>query len=106
MCLDVPAALHELSDVSNRIAELIEWMKLAEQEDQSPFPSAVRPADDLEGDLRAMYGWFVSLSARIQDALIPTNVTGQNDQRDGWFRRLTVLHRRVDSSGVRRWISP
>lgn len=62
MYFDVSAALHDLGNVTDRIVELVEWMKLAEQEHRSPFPSALRPADDLGEDLKA---WRNSKNASI-----------------------------------------
>ncbi len=105
MYFDVSAALHDLGNVTDRIVELVEWMKLAEQEHRSPFPSALRPADDLGEDLKATYGWFVSLSANIHEALGRTEMTIRDDQRDRWFRRLEELEKRIDSTGVQRWLN-
>ena len=104
MYFDVSAALADLNNVTDRIAELVEWIKLAEQEHQSIFPSAMPPADDLVDELKVMYGRFVSLSANIHEALNRKEITILENQRIRWFRRLEALDKRIDASGVQRLI--
>ena len=52
-----------------------------------------------------MYGWFVSLSTNIHEAFGRAEMTILDDQRERWFRRLEELEKRVDSSGVQRFMN-
>jgi len=101
MRVNISAALLDLGRVVGRIAELVEWEKLVQQERPSPFPSAVQPADRLREDILALYAWFVSLDTSIHEVLSNPDLRVSEDQRRRWQRRLRELEERVsDRRGV------
>jgi len=108
MVVDVDAALVDLGRVADRIAELGEWDRLADEERRSPFPSALLPADDLREDIRALYGWFLDLDTKIREVLKRSElIVPSMDLWEGWWQRLRKLEEQVRECRVHeRFINP
>ena len=107
MCFNLEAALRDLGKVANRILELMEWEKLAQQEHRSPFPSALRPSDQLKDDIRAMYGWFISLDMSIHEVLSQPDLDVSLDKFKRWQHRLEAMEKRIHACGITdRFINP
>ena len=95
MRTDVPGALENLNRVADRIAELIEWDKLAQQERRPDSTWFFPPRDHLCDDLRSLYGLFLSLGLSIHDVLNRPDLDARKNQHTCWERRLRKLEARV-----------
>lgn len=95
MKIDIPGALRSLEQVVERIAELIEWEKLAIQERKPHVPPAFQPADHYHDDLVSLESAFWNLSRDIREALSRGDLEATSEQRLPWEHRLDQLELRV-----------
>ena len=94
MQADIPGALHDLEQVVDRIAELLEWDKLAQQERRSDIPPAFQLRDHLPDEIVGLYSVFLTLNGTIHRALNNLTAPISADEAD-WRRSLRSLEQRV-----------
>ena len=94
MQVDIPGALRDLGRLVDRIAELLEWQKLAQQERRMPFSTSF----DLEGhipeDLRDLRAAFLSADMTLRELLGRDDLAPPAEQRRIWQRELEQIERR------------
>jgi len=99
MNIDVPAALRDLEKVADRIAAMLEWQKLAEQERGSrslpPFLLSQKNARELD-ELAAHFS-FLCMSLRMH--LDDPELVCSGSQRETWRETLHQLEKWVYSLG-------
>jgi len=93
--VDVEGGLRQLSALRKRMGELIEWDKLAEQEQrphQAPaFEIHTSLRRGLREDLRSFYGFSLSLAIDIGEVLSRYDFVCTLGDRERWRRRLARL---------------
>lgn len=100
MQVDIPAALQELKRVADRIEELLEWEKLAQQERGSRALPPFQLRDHDRKDIIDLFGWFLNLSMSIHEVLDRPDFEALGEQRQRWQRRLRALEERVQGLGI------
>lgn len=95
MRINLDAALGDLERLIDRIAELIEWEKLAKQQRPRQVSPSFRLADHFceEVDELLVSGW--QLHREIREALARDDLATSPEQRSRWERRLAQLERRA-----------
>ena len=99
MEVDISGALRSLQQVVDRIAELIEWEKLVQQEQDPHRPPAFRLPDHFHEDIEAMYASFWNLGYDIHEALKRPDVQASHEERRRWKRRLEELEEQFSQLG-------
>lgn len=66
---DISSALQELGRVADRIAELLEWNELSQQENRHGLPPPVQFRDHLSGEIVGLYSAFLVLSRTVHRVL-------------------------------------
>ena len=94
MRIDVTAALRDLNRVVDRIAELIEWEKLAKQERRPHVPPSFQPADHFPEDMESLCNSLFSLDSSIHKLLDRPDLETSDEQREQWKRQLRQLEKR------------
>ena len=90
---NIQAALRDLSKVAQRIAELREWQKLAQQERaRNPHPELFVPDSDQQ-EIDTLCGSFMILDLDIHEALKRPDMDCTPEQKKRWQRRLAELER-------------
>ena len=100
MQVDIPGALRDLNKVADRLAELLEWQKLAQQERRPHTPPAFQFPDHTRKDIVEMYGWFINLDLCMREALNRTDLGFSIDDQTRWLRRLHEIEARVHALGI------
>ena len=107
MQIDISGALRDLAKVADRIAELLEWEKLAQQERRPHVPPAFQLCDHNRKDIIDLYSWFLNLSMSAHEVLDSSDFEIPEEQRGRWQRRLRELEKRVDDCRIiDRFIKP
>ena len=107
MQIDIPGGLRELASVADRLAALLEWEKLAEQERGSRSLPPFRLRDYNCQDIIDLYGRFLNLSTSITKVLERAGNAFPPEQTDIWWRQLRTLGQRVHGFGIiDRFIKP
>jgi hypothetical protein len=91
MHLDIPGALRDLSRLVDRIAELIEWEKLARQERCPHVPPSFQLPDHFREDIDQTDAWFWDLDNSIHEALDRPDLDASDEQRKRWKHSLGEL---------------
>lgn len=95
MNIDLDAALADLQKLVDRIAELIQWAKLARRERRPFTPPSFQlqhhVVEDIDGLINS--GWY--LDREIREALARPDLAASPEQRRRWTRRLEQLERSV-----------
>jgi hypothetical protein len=100
MNVDLASGLRELGQVADRLATLLEWEKLAQQErDHRPLPPLRLPEHNRK-DILDVYGWFLSLSASIRKFLEHSESAYPAEQAERWWRQLRELEHRVQRFNI------
>lgn len=99
MNIDVPAALRDLEKVADRIAAMLEWQKLAQQERGSrslpPFVLSQKNWQEFS-ELQAQFSFLcMSLHMTLEDP----ELTCSGRQRETWREALHKLEKWVYSLG-------
>lgn len=107
MYLDIPAALRALGQIVDRIAEMIEWQKLAHQERRRPFPTSFELDDHLQDEIRDLQASFISTALDLREALGRPDLEVAEQQRRQWQYQLEQLEQRFASlTAGDRFINP
>ena len=93
MPIDIPDALQSLDDLVDRIAALIEWDKLAQQERRPDMLASSSPRDSIQEDVKSLYGAFVESSVSIREFLDLPDSVWTPAQRTKWLKQLNKLQR-------------
>ena len=75
MQVDIPGALHDPAKVADRIAALLEWEKLAQQERGSRALPTFQLRDHDREDIADLYGGFLNLSMSIKMSWTETELS-------------------------------
>jgi hypothetical protein len=100
MEIDVAGALRDLGLVADRLAALLEWEKLAQQERGSRKLPPFSFRDHNRNDIIDLYGHFLSLSSSLHAILDSTDGTFVDEERHTWWRQLRKLEDRVQCFGI------
>ena len=95
MSADIPATLQELTELLEKLSELREWSKLAEQEARPEVPPSFRLNNHIEEDARTAYAAFVSKALSTRIALNDPNLTVTPAQKQEWHNMLDRMQRQV-----------
>jgi hypothetical protein len=98
--IDIPGALRDLGTVADRLATLLEWEKLAEQERGSRALPPFRLADHNRKDILDLYGRFLSLGTCVSNILERMNHQFPPEQAEYWWEQLRQLQQRVEGFGI------
>ena len=92
---DIPAALHELKELAEKLKVLGEWGKLAEEEARPEIPPSFQLGNNLEEDSRPVYAAFVSKALSLRIVLNDPNFVVAPAQKNKWQIMLDRLQRQV-----------
>ncbi len=95
MYIDIPEALGALGQIVDRIAEMIEWEKLARQERRPCVPPSFQLADHFGEEMDSLCSSFISLDIDIHEALDRPDLDCSPEQRRGWRRQLLHLEKQA-----------
>lgn len=95
MKADVPGALRDLACLLDRIAELIEWERLAQQERKQANPSSFQLPNHFQQELNLLQASFFNLVFQVNEALARPDLEASADQLRRWKRRLAELDDRM-----------
>jgi hypothetical protein len=96
MKLDIPGALRDLDRLVDRMAELLEWQKLVQQERRGPFTS-FELNHHLPGDIRTLHARFLNAHLDLREVLGRPNLEASPRQRRRWEQRLQEIEHRFAS---------
>ena len=97
MSADIPAMLQELARLLEKLKELLEWAKLAEQEARPEVPPSFQLNSHVEEETRPVYAAFVSKALSTRIALNDPNLTVTPAQKQEWQNMLDRLQGQVHS---------
>lgn len=107
MHVDISGGLRDLGKVADRIATLLEWEKLAEQERGSRALPPFRLRDHNREDIIELYGHFINLSKTLHAVLDGADVGFTSEQWKLWSQRLRELDQRVRGFDIiQKYIKP
>ena len=104
---DIDAALRDLTNVANRLGELLEWRKVEQQGHRPHTPPAFQLRDHTRDDIIDLYSWFLNLSLGVRQAIDLATPNLGHHQRTAWEQRLAKLEHHVGQLGIfERFIRP
>lgn len=107
MQADIPGALLDLQRVAERLEELLEWHRLAQQEQRPHVPPAFQLRDHVTDELIGLYSAFLTLSGTTHRALDDPSLSDGHEQAGRWQHELRILERRVAQCRIgERFIRP
>jgi hypothetical protein len=107
MQADIPGALRDLKTVADRIEELLEWEKLAQQERRPHVPPAFQLREHLPTEIVGLYSVFLTLSESAHRALDQANAPDACTEVADWRKTLQQLEQRVSGWRISaRFIKP
>lgn len=95
MQIDIPGGLRDLGRLVDRIAELLEWQKLAQQERRLPFPTSFEWNDHLDQDISDLRATFTGADMSLRTLLSRSDLNGTREQRHAWQRHLEQIEQRL-----------
>ncbi|HOW71094.1 MAG TPA: hypothetical protein PKY77_10875 [Phycisphaerae bacterium] len=95
MRIDIARALRDLDQLVDRIAELVEWSRLSQQERRSPLPNSFDLNDHIDEEMLALQICFADAELNIRDVLARPDLEATEDQRRQWQQQLDHIRRRV-----------
>ena len=91
MQIDIPGTLRELERLVDRIAELIEWHKLTQQQRRLPFPTSFELNDHFAEETLDLQNCFAAADIQLRTLLADPHAITDEKQRQAWLRRLGQL---------------
>ena len=104
---DIPGAIHDLGQIASQLETLLEWEKLAEQEqDSRPLPP-FRLSHHNRDDIIDSYSQFLDLRSGIQRIMRDRASLIPEGAADAWYQQMTALdHRMYQLKIMDRFIKP
>ncbi len=95
MHVDVAGALSDLARIVDRMAELLEWRRLARQEQRRPFATSFDLGSHVEGELQSLQIAFLDAEFSLRELLERSDFEVSPARRRTWLRELDRLRRRA-----------
>jgi len=94
---NIPAALRDLRHTADQIEVLLEWQKLAEQEQRRLCANSFHLYNDGQDDLYTLRAHFMSVHWEICEEMKRRGLKVSEKERRHWQRELESLEQRIAS---------
>lgn len=100
MRVDIPGALRDLTRLTERLAELIEWERLVQREHRPDLPPSFQLRNHIPKEMSSLHQSFLVLAEDLRQILEDPHLRSTRQDRARWKAKLEAECRRVRNMGL------